>query len=161
MATGISHKRNVAKFRILDAAYHLQVFEGRKDITVSEIAEFTGMSPANISRRMYSFFVNRYRYFKRGDKDGFEYTYTLTAKGIETYKTYLQRFKSGLELNLTRRVPKKMRDCPLVLLRFNKPEDFMLNPEDFAPYIRTNMIGITELGLKNTDVLKAAGLKKE
>ncbi len=159
MATGISHRHNALKLRILHAAYHLQVFEGKKFVTSSMIADFTGADIKNVSRALSTYYLKGYGYFRRlGEaKAGQENRYTLNKKGINTYKKYAQRAKCGLEMNFARANPRKVRDCSLKLLSFNKEEDYELTVEELAPYIKINFDG-EQSGITEDKKLKLAGI---
>lgn len=104
MATGIYHKNNILKTRILRA--HLAEWPNpgwRRPYTNSEIAEKLGVPINKISDAMRHYQKQEHhKYFKRLKplKGSTAYRYLITDSGIKYLIKYLQRMHDGFDLSL-------------------------------------------------------------
>ncbi len=113
MSTGIYHKRNILKLRVMNALFiHGCTNTQNRTMTCKEIAANLGDVPPNhVSRMMSNLHEKKAGYFARMKpaKGSREYRYKLTRKGLEWYTKYMQRILKGLDLNFSRDIPVRVR----------------------------------------------------
>jgi hypothetical protein len=106
MATGIYHKHNVLKMRIM----HTVFFAG-KPLTCKEIADNLGLPLVNISTMMRHYHKQKeHKYFRKLKPiKGKAYRYKLTKSGAIYLAKYCWRFHEGFSLSLykTKKMPKR------------------------------------------------------
>jgi hypothetical protein len=160
MATGVYHKYNVLKFRMLEVAYNHRP----NPITCREIADELGLPINNISARMRAYTQRKYHYFSRQRKRTYSgsYRYKITKHGVITYFQYLKRIKLGFDLNQNRRAPKHMTTFDgLKVIRFRTKDDLTLTPKQLAPYINTTRRGVEEFGISDDDIITVSGVNRQ
>jgi len=119
MATGICHKINVLKFRIM-----LTCFDAGRPLTCSEIADELGFPLVNISVVMNHYREKNCGYFQRlKPVTGKAYRYKITKKGLKYLGLYACRLYEGFDLSLGARKIKTMpKRARLMAERHSVPE---------------------------------------
>lgn len=179
MATGIYHKFNVLKTRILHA--HLAEWPNpgwRRPYTNREIAKKLGMPINKISDAMRHYQKQEHhKYFKRLKplKGSTAYRYLITDSGIKYLTQYLQRMHDGFDLSLCSR--KRTRTPQFEIARAAEQADWHerhrilektgvfppehkptaqelldINPELLSYYIGITKQGALELGLTEANI---------
>lgn len=109
MATGIYHKTNILKFRIM-----LTCFDADKPLTCRGIADELGVPLVNVSAVMTHYRKKHCGYFQRlKPEKGKAYRYKITKKGMKYLGLYACRLHDGFDLSLGARkiktLPKRDR----------------------------------------------------
>lgn len=106
MATGLYHKHNVLKMRIMHAA-----FFANRPLTCREIADMINVPLINVSAMMNHYQKqSQHKYFRRLKPiKGKAYRYKLTRSGVIYLGRYCLQFHEGFSLSLykTQKMPKR------------------------------------------------------
>ena len=171
MATGIYHKTNVLKMRIM-----LTVYNADFPLTCSEIADTTGSSLINVSTAMHHYRAKKCGYFRRLKPiKGKAYRYKITKKGTKYLELYCWRLHRGFDLSLGSRKIKTMPKYERLkaerqaefessqaefehtgIQQPEKPKPTLaellnFDPTDLADYIGITKYGMLEMGIVGID----------
>ncbi|MDD3246022.1 MAG: hypothetical protein PHF18_04050 [Methanosarcina sp.] len=127
-ATGIYHKHNFLKLRILSEFFAVYP----QAMTSNELCEAIG-NPASVRSMLAKY--KKYRLIKRMPKKapghGGCYRYKLTNHGARYYFAYKHRYNLGFDLNQLRHTPKRV-DCYFGLTKYGV-EVLGLTEDDLLP----------------------------
>lgn len=172
MATGIYHKFNTLKFRIL-----LACFDANRPLTCREIAEQLVVPPVNVSAVMNHYRKRDCGYFQQlKPVAGKAYRYKITKKGLKYLAMYAYRLHEGFDLSLSARkiktMPKRERILAERLAESNRRQaefertgimppqrpkptlEDVLNFDlaDLSDYIGITKQGAVEMGITGFDI---------
>lgn len=175
MATGIYHKLNVLKFRIM-----LTCFDAGRPLTCREIADELGVPLVNISALMNHYRERNCGYFQRLKPikgQGKAYRYKITKKGLKYLAMYACRLYEGFDLSLGARKVKTMPKRERILAERRaesnrrqaefeitgimppqKPKPTIkdilnFDPTDLRDYIGITKKGALEMGITGFDII--------
>jgi hypothetical protein len=135
MGTGLYHKYNILKYRVLHVLY-----SANEPLTTLAIANKIGIDRKRITDALSHYHRHHYGYTKRlKTKQGHYHLYTITKRGTEAYLSYDKRFRSGKSLNRLKLTSEKV--------------------DSVLDYFGINQSGIKK-GLNINDIPELAGLKK-
>lgn len=171
MASGIYHKHNALKFRLLHVGYRVYP----KALTAQEFAEKLKVPVTNVRAQMKHYQDLERKYFRRlkPEKGSRSYRYKLTKFGMTILIRYIGRLNKGFDFNLgkfkaTNQTPKyeqvkamkqaeaDRRQAELELTGIEQPrklkptveELLKFNYSDLKYYIGITKRGALEMGLK-------------
>lgn len=155
------HRHNAAKARVLLALFDKFPYP----LTSLQISESSGMDYGNTRRLLSHYADSPSHYIRRLKKKGENgaYRYLINKKGVRYLTEYLQRMKLGLSLGLRRRYKIKYMSTYTGhrSVKLRKPSDYVILPEEIAPYIQLTRAGAVDMGLKYEDRLKIVGIIKD
>lgn len=159
MATGCYHIFNAFKFRLAEAYVKNQITVA----TTKELEALTGIPRARIARMMCHYTKRKYGYFRRlPKKDGYFIRYKITDYGIMFYFKCVKRIKLGFDLNMLKKVPKRMSTYRgLRKIRLDIAQDRVITLGEFSPYIGLTKQGVKEIKLTDGEKFNAVGLFKK
>jgi len=102
VATGYYHRYNVLKYRILNVLAHYD----KEPMTAQEIADLLGTERKRVTDALGYWHKEGYGYtqrMKRKAERSKAYKYQVTKKGREILQVYINRMKSGMELNISKK----------------------------------------------------------
>jgi len=164
-ATGIYHKFNGRKVRIMDAFVRNGI---ENSMTTRQISEATGIEIYTIRQGMLHYMTFKHKIFKKlpskakahmGRKP---YRYKITSYGVNCYLKYLKRLKLGVDMNLHKTTPVKMPHYNFHAIDMKQALREGITDQEIVNYIGISKQGALELGLLEDDeaLIKAAGLLK-
>ena len=96
MESGIYHKHNFLKFRLMEVCVQID----RQPITTREWSILLNVPINSIESALCYYEKKGIPYFRRlPKKDGNKYRYKLTDKGFKAYLIYRERILKGFDLN--------------------------------------------------------------